>query len=120
MPHSTISSVCAILIAVAAGCEPAITTPAASPGDYDRPVPASEPRKNVGLTVDLQPASDCEERFDLAVYEERGVELIAWDDNSGACIARQVNIRYLTQALDEATLLELVKKHAKTVKRSRP
>jgi hypothetical protein len=82
-------------------------------------VPASEPRQTVALVLDLPPASDCEERFDLAVYENRAVELVEWDEQTGGCVARRVNIRYLTAQLDDEGLMTLVRQHAKTVKRTR-
>jgi hypothetical protein len=119
MPRPTISTFYAMMFALGAaqGCG-AATPNAASAGDYDRPVPASEPRKTVSLVLDLPAASDCEERFDLAIYENRGIELVAWDESSGACVGRRVRIRYLTSALDEAALMDLVREHAKTAKKA--
>jgi hypothetical protein len=119
MFRSTISTFYAMLFALGAaqGCGAAPRN-AVSAGDYDRPVPASEPRKTVGLVLDLLPASDCEERFDLAIYAHRGIELVAWDEDAGACVARRVSIRYLTAKLDEAALMSLVREHAQTVKKT--
>ncbi len=79
-------------------------------------MPASAPRQDVTLKVDLEPASDCEEQFDLAVYRERAVEIIAWDDNAGSCSGRGVTIRFLTQKIDEAGVIRLAKEHAVAVK----
>jgi hypothetical protein len=62
----------------------------------DAPVPASEPRESVRLSVDLARDQRCEEAFDLALYENRAVELVAWDGSSG-CRGRTVTIRYLAR-----------------------
>ncbi len=88
-----------------------------SPADFDRPVPADAKRGTLPLSVDLTPSSDCEERFDLAVYTERAVEMIAWDAHRGACADRHVKIQYLTGKLTEERLLGLVREHAKRVEK---
>ena len=106
---------CAPLVGCAASH--AASPPAAPAGDFDRPVPADEPRATVALSVDLEASRDCEERFDLAIYRDRGVELVAWDDREGRCSGREVSIRYLTAMLNEMRLLALVKEHAKNVKK---
>ena len=67
---------------------------AAAPRAPDAPVPASEPRAVVRLHVDLVRAQDCEEAFDLALYQSRAVELVAWDAGAGGCADRTVTIRY--------------------------
>lgn len=119
--RSTISSfyafVCvgACLLAGCGGAAPRVSTG----GDFDQPVPAGEPRATVALVLDLPGASDCEERFDLAIYQDHGIELVAWDEEGG-CLERRVKIRYLTAKLDEPALLELVRAHAKSVKKSKP
>ncbi len=97
------------------GCSGAVAVkpPVASRGDFDKPVPASEPRDAVDLRVDLKASSDCEERFDLALYENRGVELVAWDDKTGQCAGRDVNVRYLTAKLNREAVLALAREHAK-------
>ncbi len=73
----------------------------------------------MALRLDLLPASDCEERFDLAIYEHRAVELVAWDHNRGACVARDVSIRYVAAKIDGAALMKLVRTHAKSVKKKK-
>jgi hypothetical protein len=121
MPYLRISRSYALLasLALAAGCGPAASSPAASAADHDRPVPESVPRKKLALSLDLPPSSECEERFDLALYQNRAVELIAWDDHTGACADRDVTIRYLADRLEEKALMDLVREHAKTVRRSK-
>ena len=48
------------------------------------------------MRVDLVFSGDCEEAFDLALYQNRAVELIAWDDQPDSCDNRLVTIRYLS------------------------
>lgn len=79
---------------------------AASVPGADAPVPAAEPRDVVRLEVDLVRAQDCEEAFDLALYQSRAVELVAWDDARGRCLGRKVTIRYLTR---QATRDEVIR-----------
>jgi hypothetical protein len=81
----------------------------------DHPVPASEPRAQVSARVDLRPARDCEEAFDLALYQDRAIELIAWDDNAGTCQDRHVSIRYLSRRLTKTQVVEQVRRHADRV-----
>jgi hypothetical protein len=73
-----------------AGCAAAVPAP-------DAPAPAGEPRAVVRLHVDLVRAQDCEEAFDLALYQSRAVELLAWDPGGGRCDDRTVAIRYLSR-----------------------
>jgi hypothetical protein len=101
----------AVLLALVAGCGGAQTRGPSVP-DHDEPVPASEPRAEVVLVVDLEPSQGCEERFDLALYQDRRVDLIQWDDDAGSCAGRQVTIRYFSAKLDPAKLLALVRKLA--------
>jgi hypothetical protein len=105
--------VVALMGLVLAACEKAAIIGPRSSGDHDRPPPASEPRAELGLELDLAPASDCEERFDLALYQDRRVDLVRWDENHGACAARLVSIRYLSAKLSEAELLTKVKELAR-------
>jgi hypothetical protein len=88
---------------------------AKSAADHDRPVPASEPREELALELDLEAASDCEERFDLALYQDRRVDLVAWDDGDG-CMRRAVVIRYLSGKMGREELLEAVKDLARAVR----
>jgi hypothetical protein len=96
---------------LAAGCGGA--GPAQAANGHDEPVPPGEPRAELALRLDLEPSTECEERFDLEVYEDRRIELIAWDDGHGRCADRSVRIRYLRGKIDEATLLALVREHAR-------
>ena len=98
-----------------AGCDPGGGAPSKTAVDFDRPVPASEPRAELPLEIDLEPASDCEERFDLALYRDRRVALIAWDDAEG-CVRRAVVIRYLSAKLAKGELLSAVKELARAVR----
>ena len=75
---------------LAAGCAASGHTPEA-------PVPASEPRAEVRLRVELVRAQGCEEAFDLALYRTRAVELIAWEPGAGRCTDRTLTIRYLSR-----------------------
>ena len=104
-----------VSLVLGGGC--ASGPPALGPADYDRPVPASEPREELGLVVDLTPARDCEERFDLALYDNRAVDLVSWDGRKGRCVDRQVSIRYLSQQISAAQLLERVRELAREVRR---
>jgi hypothetical protein len=103
--------VAAALALGVAGCDTSVIIPKSS-GDHDRPVPPSEPRAELALALDLRPAIDCEERFDLALYQDRRVDLVSWDDNHGACAGRRVSIRYLSAKLGEAELLTRVRELA--------
>lgn len=82
---------------------------------HDLPVPPGEPRAELRLRVDLPPGAGCEEDFDLALYRDRGVDLIQWDERAGACAGRGVTIRYLTQRTSAAELLGAVRKLAASV-----
>lgn len=97
-----------------AGCGGGAGLPALAPR-HDLPVPAEEPRAELRLRVDLPPGAGCEEEFDLALYRDRGVDLIQWDERAGACAGRSVTIRYLTQRTSAAELLGAVRKLAATV-----
>jgi hypothetical protein len=57
--------------------------------------PATEPRATIRLAIDLPPAQRCAETFDLALYQDPGIELVAWDDRAGRCAGRVVEVRYL-------------------------
>ncbi len=85
-----------------------------SPGP-DAPVPANEQRASLSFVVDLEPGSDCEQQFDLAVYEDRGVDLIQWDDRTGSCHGRKVTIRYLARHTSADAVRALVEKHSNRV-----
>jgi hypothetical protein len=72
---------------------------------HDEPVPAGEPRAELRLRVELEPAQDCEEAFDLALYRNRAVDLVQWDTRAGACSGRVVKIRYLSRKITSDRLL---------------
>jgi hypothetical protein len=101
-----------LLLAVlcAAGCG-AAPPPLAGPL-HDLPVPAGEPRAAVRLRVDLTPAQGCEETFDLALYRDRGVDLVAWDTRTGACAGRIVTIRYLPRRIGEREVVAAARRLA--------
>ena len=67
--HRTVAAGLLLLVALVlcGGC--ATTQPAQAAADFDRPVPPDVPRNEVRLTVDLEPAQDCEERFDLVFID---------------------------------------------------
>ncbi len=95
-----------------AACGASTQPPAVPAGPPDQPVPASVPRGEVHGAIDLTPRSDCEEAFDLAVYKNRGVDLITWDDLDGRCVGREVEVTYLTDRLTKQRLLELIRAHS--------
>jgi hypothetical protein len=78
--------------------------------DHDRPVPPEEPRAELSLELDLPPSQECEERFDLALYQDRRVELVEWDEQSGDCTGRRVVVRYLSAKITREQLIEQVTK----------
>jgi hypothetical protein len=86
-------------------------TRAQTPEDFDRPVPASEPRAELIVTLDLPAGSDCEAIFDAALYVDRGVDLAQWDDVEG-CRGRRLRLRYLPQRIDRARLLARIQELA--------
>lgn len=104
-------ALCAALAAgTALGCggsDPISIFPA-----HDTPVPADEPRAEVKLRLDLAPEQGCEEAFDLALYADRGVDLVAWDANTGACSGRVVTIRYLSQKVRAEAVVSAARAHA--------
>lgn len=97
-------SILAALAVLASACGGSAQEPASAA--FDRPVPASEKRAELRLRVDLAPAQGCEEAFDLALYKNRGIDLIEWDANTGACAGRDVVIRYLPQRTTEDEILK--------------
>lgn len=102
-----------IALGAAIGCGGAALTPAVP--DHDAPVPAGEPRAEMRLRIDLAPAQKCEEAFDLALYEDRGVDLVQWDGSTGVCTGRIVTIRYLPRKLRAEDLLAAVRVRAAKV-----
>jgi hypothetical protein len=92
--------VCALLLATA-GCGAHAGAAAA----HDAPAPAGEARAEVRLRLDLPPATGCEQRFDLALYQDRAIELIAWDGQRGGCEGRVAVIRYLSAHRSRADVI---------------
>lgn len=78
----------AVLALLAGACA------ASLPATPEPPAPPSEPRAVLRFEVDLARGQRCEEAFDLALYKDRGVELVEWDEGS-RCEGRVVAIRYL-------------------------
>jgi len=83
---------------------------------HDQPVPASEPRAELALELDLPRTSSCEEDFDLALYEDTGVDLITWTRAEFGCSGRRVKIRYLPRRIERARLLARVESLASKVR----
>lgn len=79
----------------------------------DAPVPPGEPRATVQVGLDLEPATGCEEAFDLALYASRGVDLIEWQTPSSSCAGRKVSIRYLPSRISRGEVLARVKSAAR-------
>jgi hypothetical protein len=105
----------AVFLLIVSGCDSALGATRTA-GDFDRPVPPNEPRAELSLVLDLEPTQDCEERFDLALYQDRGVDLVRWDKGGSRCIGRNVTIVYLSAKLDKEALLAQVRKLALEVK----
>lgn len=94
-----------VLSLVFVGCA---ATPIAAQTPSDTAPARSEPRADLRLLLDLRTAQDCEESFDLALYRNRAVELIEWDNQKGICKARQLRIRYLSTKIQETELMREV------------
>lgn len=77
---------------------------AASTPAPEAPAPPSEARATLRLKLDLERRQRCEEAFDLAVYQDHGVELIEWDEGS-RCEGRTATIRYLPGRTTPANIL---------------
>jgi hypothetical protein len=81
----------------------------------DLPVPASEPRERVAARVDMVPSRDCEEAFDLALYANRAIELIAWDSRVGTCADRHVSIQFFPRKISRSQVVDAVNQRATRV-----
>jgi hypothetical protein len=79
---------------------------------FDTPIPAGERRATLAITLDLDPVSDCDERFDLGVYEERGVELVTWDAERG-CAGRRIVVRYVPGRVSRGALIDRIRSLSK-------
>ncbi len=104
------------LFAAICGCAGGASGRPVEPG-HDAPIADSVPRAELALKLDLEPAADCEENFDLEVYRDRRVELVTWDDKDGKCSARRVVIRSLANDVRAEELLAKVQKLARHAER---
>jgi hypothetical protein len=82
---------------------------------HDTPVPAGERRETVEITVDLAWASRCDEVFDLALYQRRGVDLVEWAPGGHGCSNRRAKIRYLPSRISRSDVVKLAQKAARKV-----
>ncbi len=85
------------------------------PGHPDEPVPATEPRAELTVRVELPATQGCFETFDLAVYADRGIELLAWAPGTRSRCERTLTVRYLPRRLERARVLERLRAHATRV-----
>ncbi len=109
---------CAFALVVAiCGCASGASGRPVTAG-HDSPVPDSVPRGELALKLDLEPAADCEQNFDLELYRDHSVDLIKWDDKDGKCSGRSVVIRYLSNDVKPDELFAKVQKLARKVERS--
>jgi hypothetical protein len=90
-------------------CGPRADEPPAR-GAHDVPVPAAEPRAELRVKVDLTPRRDCDEVFDLALYQNAAIELVEWGGEPGSCLARVVKVRYLSARTTPGEVLAQIKK----------
>jgi hypothetical protein len=102
-----------VIAIVFAGCRPS-AFPEASAGASDAPAAASAPRAFVEVEVDLPSGSACAQDFDVAVYKNTAIVMIGWQ-GAGGCSARRARVQFLSSQIQEAAVLELLKKHAKRV-----
>lgn len=102
------------LCVAVSGCLGCGTSTLRATSSPDTPVPAGEPRAAVTLALDLHQAQDCEEAFDLSMYQSRAVDVIEWDSNAGRCVQRTVRIVYLPQRMTkDGVIAEARKRSAK-------
>jgi hypothetical protein len=87
------------------------------PPPPDQPVASSEPRQSAEFLVDLEPGPNCEEAFDLELYQHRGVDLVEWDDQTRRCEDRRISVRYLPNRISAEALAREV---ARCARRARP
>lgn len=102
-----------------AGCGGELPPVAAS--GHDVPVAASEPRAQVRVVLALVPRIGCDEAFDLALYENRGVELVTWESAPsplppGSCRELRATGRYLPKHVTRAELVRRVQQLSISVK----
>lgn len=92
--------------------------PPAETGGHDVPAAASEPRAQVRVLLALAPRIGCDEAFDLALYENRGVELVTWESpkSGGSCRELRATVRYLPRHITRAELVRRVQQLSISVK----
>lgn len=94
--------------------------PAAASG-HDAPVAANEPRAQARMVLALVPRIACDEAFELALYENRGVELVTWESSAtplppGSCRELRTTVRYLPRHITRAELVRRVQQLSISVK----
>lgn len=87
-------------------------SPCAAAPRHDEPVSPDEPRATLVVRLDLPKSASCEESFDLALYEHRGIDRIEWDGPPGKCAGRQARIRYLSKRVGREDVIKAVQKNA--------
>lgn len=102
----TVRALFPFLVVSVAACS---ATPVAAAPRHDDAVAASEPRETLKLKVDLPKSASCEEAFDLALYRDRGVDLVEWGGPPTKCAGRTVTIRFLSKRTTRAQVLERVR-----------
>ena len=96
-----------VVLAAGCGCS-AASGSVASAAEFDRPVAPGVARGELSVRVDLEPAQDCEERFDLALYADRSIDLISWDDQVGSCVGRVVKVRFLSESANRQQVMQRI------------
>lgn len=87
--------------------------------EADFPSPASEPRETTRVLIDLKKTGSCTEAFDLAVYQNRNIEMVAWQaegasgpGNGPDCEHRIAEVRFLSGKISKADVLSWLRAHA--------
>jgi hypothetical protein len=95
------------LLSAPVACAEAALPPA---GEPDRPVPPSEPRATLDVLLDLPRRVGCEGAFELALYTNRGIELVEWQgDGARDCTARRAKVRFLPARLSRDKAIALIR-----------
>ncbi len=111
MPSSPPFATLTALALLAGACSPSVTAPP------EPPPSASEPRQVLRMEVDLARGQRCEEAFDLALYQDRGIELIEWDQGH-RCEGRIISVRYLPRRTTPANIFRAVQEAGAKVTRT--
>jgi hypothetical protein len=99
----------------ATGCGASQSRPQPPSLPPDGPVAPDQPRAQLRLRIDLAATGDCEEAFDLALYANRGIELVEWAPATRDCHGRVITIRFLSQRLSAEQVLAAVRRLTATV-----